>query len=347
ITGLAAGEVLSVQSGPTFTYTTTNTPTTTTTAPTTTTTTTAPTTTAAPTTTTTTTAPTTTAAPTTTTPGALAGNSANVTWSCTSSPCPWGSSLGNPAIVWPASLAPTNQRLGYTTSGAVYLPAAAANGKTVTINTGSATAYAGLPNATSHRVLGTISTGQSLAITGLAAGEVLSVQSGPTFTYTTTNTPTTTTTAPTTTTTAPDCTNPTACNPTESVTARWACNTPGCTATDWVGAVINWPSWAAYSTNGRSGSNSRTVYSTSGSLLYPYMGAWANGCTVTAQSGRVLIIEWQRGTNVWTETWLETGDTHVITLSSPQNGAMIEAEDFSSGFSVSLANCTPQPVPTG
>ena len=75
------------------------------------------------------------------------------------------------------------------------------------------------------------------------------------------------------------------------------------------------------------------------------MGSWANGCKVTAQSGIVLIIEWQRGSEAWRETWLNPGETHVIQLTSPENGAMIESYDNAPQFSVTLQNCTPQPLP--
>jgi hypothetical protein len=130
----------------------------------------------------------------------------------------------------------------------------------------------------------------------------------------------------------------------DSVLARWRCNTPGCNWPDWEGAVVTWPAWAAYSTNNRVGYNSREVYSTTGELLHPYMGAWADGCAVTAVSGLVLIIEWQRGTDVWRETYLDPGETHVIDLVHPEDGAMIETSDFGDNFRVSLANCTPQPI---
>src|SRR5678816_1658802 len=85
-----------------------------------------------------------------------------------------------------------------------------------------------------------------------------------------------------------------------------------------------WPSWAAYQTNARSGDQSRSVFSADGTPLYPYMGSWAQSCEVTAESGVVLIIEWQRGTNVWRETWLYPRQSHVIDLVSPEDGAMIE-----------------------
>ncbi len=148
---------------------------------------------------------TTTTQPATTTsgPGTGPAASVNVTWTCSSSPCPWGSPIGNPALVWPASMSALSGRLGYTTSAAVYAPASSANGVSVGLISGSATVYAGLPDATSHRVLGWISAGQSFTISGLAAGEVVSVQSSGQFTYTTTTQPATTTTQPATTTTQP------------------------------------------------------------------------------------------------------------------------------------------------
>ena len=153
------------------------------------------------------------------------------------------------------------------------------------------------------------------------------------------------TATPTATPTAAACTDPTACNPVLAIPAKWSCNTSGCTDHDWGGSVITWPSWSAYGSNARTGSNSRTVYSLQDEPLYPYMGSWASGCQVTAVTGIVLIIEWQRGTDVWREIHLKPGESHTITLSSPEDGAMIESPD-SSVFSVSLANCTPQQLQT-
>src|SRR5687768_10942731 len=37
-----------------------------------------------------------------------------VTWTCTGSPCPWGPSDSNYALVWPASSEPLSNRRGYT-----------------------------------------------------------------------------------------------------------------------------------------------------------------------------------------------------------------------------------------
>ncbi len=108
--------------------------------------------------------------------------------------------------------------------------------------------------------------------------------------------------------------------------------------------MIDWPEWSAYSTNIRTGYNSREVYSTSGQLLHPYMGSWADGCEVTAVSGLVLIIEWERGRDVWRETYLSPGQTHTINLVGTENNAMIETSNYGGNFRVSLANCEPQPL---
>lgn len=142
------------------------------------------------------------------------------------------------------------------------------------------------------------------------------------------------------------CTDPMTCNPVLAIPSFWRCDIPECSGGDWVGSVISWPSQYAYQNNDRAGNNSRTVYNAQGEVLYPYMGSWANGCVVTAVTGRTLIIEWQRGAEVWRETTLNTGQSHTISLVPPENGALIESIEGSPDidFSVSLANCTPQAV---
>ena len=52
------------------------------------------------------------------------------------------------------------------------------------------------------------------------------------------------------------CTDPLSCNPVVSMPAYWRCNTQTCSGSDWIGTVINWPSWAAYENNNRTGNNS-------------------------------------------------------------------------------------------
>jgi hypothetical protein len=79
-------------------------------------------------------------------------------------------------------------------------------------------------------------------------------------------------------------------------------------------------------------------------MLYPYMGAWASGCRVTALAGDVLVIEWHRGTDEWRATYLQPGDSHVIQLTSPEDNALIETPDTPTDMVVSLENCTPQVV---
>jgi hypothetical protein len=223
---------------------------------------------------------------------------------------------------------------------------------TLTIRSGQAALYAGTPNASSHRLVGSLSAGQSFTVSGLSDGEVLSVQNDNasfTYAFTTGSQPPvpTTTTVTTTTTPAPaTCTDPLTCNVVTSIRARWRCNIPGCTDSDWIGGAIAWPSWAAYESNARQGGSSRTVYSEfGGEVLYPYMGAWADGCTVTAVFEYVLIVEWQRGTDTWRSTYLSPGQSHTIQLVSPEDGALIETPDTPTTFGVRLTNCTPAPVP--
>jgi hypothetical protein len=270
-----------------------------------------------------------------------------VIWWCTGVPCPWGAPLTGEALVWPEELEPTTERLGYSVSRPIYLPASAANRVTVNVVSGAAAAYAGFPGANSFRTLGAITPGSPLVVSGLAHGEVLTVQGDFQFVYEITlgdgvpEPP------------DPDPGDPGEPDPSDpddggigSQEAFWRCNVPECEGSDWLASVISWPSWAAYEWNARSGNNSRTVYSAQGDLLYPYMGPWANGCEVTVLTGAVLIIEWERGTDLWRETRLQAGQTHVITLLGTENGAMIETDDGPGQyFRVALQNCTPQPVP--
>lgn len=312
VAGLAAGEVLSVQSGSVFTFDSKRAdPSAPPTNP-----------------------PPTDPPPTDPPPPSGTNTSLYVVWSCSAGPCPWGTPLTGQALAWPSDWAASSSRLGYETSAGVYLDAATAADKYVTVLSGSASAYAGLPGAESHRLLGVMGPGQTIALAGLQAGEVVSVQSSDVFTYTFTPGGTPTDPPPT----PPDA------DVIQSTMAYWRCNIPECQDTDWTGGVVNWPSWAAYENNARTGTNSRSVFGSGGEQLYPYMGAWAQGCEVTAVSGTVLIIEWLRGTDTWRETYLQPGQTHVIGLVAPENGALIESVDSWSSFSVRLNNCTPQQI---
>ncbi|HET6149322.1 MAG TPA: hypothetical protein VFH68_17430 [Polyangia bacterium] len=286
-------------------------------------------------------------------PAAPASESASVTWTCTGDPCPWGQLLTGRAIAWPAAAHPLTQRLGYSVSAGIYLPAVNGNGVTVSIENGAAGVYAGPPGDSSHRFVATIAAGQSYQIADLGADEVVSVQGEAPFTYRIT--------APGTTAPGPGGTVDPGSGPgpdpgtppdpvglplaMDAVPALWRCNNPDCGGEPWTGAVITWPSSAAYQDNSRAGEFGRSVFSASGEPLYPYMGSWADGCEVTATSGTVLIIEWLRGSDAWRETLLKPGDTHVIRLVSPEDGAMIESNNTGDLFSVSLRNCTPRPLP--
>ena len=95
-----------------------------------------------------------------------------------------GPTLSGDAVVWPETMAPLAGRLGYITSAGVYLPADIATGMTITITAGTAAVFAGMPDVALHRMLTMLSTDQSYVITGLAAGEIISVQSNQgTFAY--------------------------------------------------------------------------------------------------------------------------------------------------------------------
>jgi hypothetical protein len=276
-------------------------------------------------------------------PGNDQTTSRYVTWTCTGSPCPWDSSSGNPALVWPASMSATSARLGYTTSSPVYLPASAANGLVVKIKTGTAGIYAGQPNSSSHFLLAIVASGEEYQMSGLGSGDVVSVQSTDQFSYELATEPTDPT--PPDPTRSTDPLNPGPDGSVHSIRTEWHCNTGECDGSVWEAAVISWPAWSAYSNNARQGNLSRTTYSPSGQVLNPYMGSWADGCQVTAKTGTVLIIEWQRGTDDWRETYLEPGESHTINLVGAEDGALIETYDFGPDFSVKLTNCTPQPLP--
>jgi hypothetical protein len=102
------------------------------------------------------------------------------------------------------------------------------------------------------------------------------------------------------------------------------CNIPECSSGDWTGGVISWPEGTAYSSNNRTSDNSRTVYSMSGQLLYPYMGSWAHGCQLTIVDGAVLVIEWKPASNTWRQTLVSAGESYTINLVGEEDGAMIE-----------------------
>jgi hypothetical protein len=318
---------------------------------------------------------------------AAEGHSESVLWHCTGDRCPWGTTDSSHALVWPADAGATSARHGYITSKPVYLPATAANGAMVRIETGSATLYAGLPLEDYHRQLTILGAGESATVSGLRDGEVLSVQSTAAFSWRVTLPAGTSTpadqpsppappaaraaepSAPVTESNAvavpapgpvppsapmPGSASATAAasNPAvpregvviQSTATEWRCDFAGCPG-HWHSHTIAWPSWAAYSDNARAGANFRRTYGPAGEVIHPYMGKWAHGCRVTAVSGVVLIIEWQRGAETWRETYLDRNETYRIDLTPPFDGAMIESFDDSPGFSVRLKKCKPQPLP--
>lgn len=265
--------------------------------------------------------------------GDIHGESKLVTWTCVGAACPWGASVTGQALVWPDAARAVTTRLGYTVSGAMYLPAAAANGATISSETGALRIYAGLPGDDIHRLLATVTAGKTFRVAGLAGREVLSVQGDTEFKYRATLPPVR---EP-----APDAAPGRVMQGTK---AFWRCNFPGCRGSDWTGAAVGWPPEVALQSNGRYGDASRSVFAGDGTPLYPYMGPWAHGCKVTVESGVVQIIEWRRGSDTWREIWLFPGQSHVIELGAPEDSAMLESYDGSPGFTVSVARCTPQPI---
>ena len=264
------------------------------------------------------------------------------TWNCTGEPCPWGDQTTSHAAVWPAAAEPSRARHGYTVSHDVYAAAQRVVGWTVTVTAGDASVFAGTPNG-SHGPLASLSAGQSFTVPTLSAGVVVSLQGSGGFGYTLTPG-----TGPVSPPPTPACTDPTTCDPVSWVSSVWRYNGPGSNhPDDWFGGVIAWPSWSAYSSNNRDDLNSRTVYSESGEKLYPYMGAWADGCEIEVVTGGVLVIEWERGLDEWRETYLSAGDTYTINLTDTEDGALIETPNNTEPFEVSLSNCTPQQIDKG
>jgi hypothetical protein len=285
---------------------------------------------------------TTTTAPPPTAIAPLGGDSASqaVAWTCTGTPCTWGRSVSGNAVAWPSTLGPTGTRLGYTTSVPIYLPATAANGMTISVTSGSAALYAGAPDARTHRRLSTAATGETFTVSDLSADEVLSVQNDATpFSIHYQPSPTTVTPAPA------QCSDPLTCSVVTSVYTKWRCNAPACTTDDWGGGTITWPAWAAHADNQRTGDSARVAYNAdTGEPVYPYMGSWANGCTVQAVHNYILIIEWKRGAEIWRATHLSPGESYTIHLRGDEDGALIETPDTWTQFAVSFSNCTPRPV---
>jgi hypothetical protein len=291
------------------------------------------------------------------------------TWSCTASPCPWGPSLTSQVAIWPLAMQPKAARLGYTTTPPVYAPAEVVEGAKLTVRSGTVTVYAGAPGAETHRLLAAVSAGQTLEITGLTAGEVVSVQSESAFVYhlalpgSRPSSPPDAGPPPDAgLADAPPIDAPRDAAPADaardggtadaepgklvhSIRALWKChNTPGCFSDPWTGAVIAWPEGTAHQGNGRTGNVLRFTHALDGTPLYSYMGAWAEGCEITAETAGVVVVEWKWGASEWRETVLNAHETRVIHLVPPEDGALIEAKEGTQDFSVTLRNCHPKPI---
>ena len=271
-------------------------------------------------------------------PDGAASASQAITWTCTGRQCPWGSTLPPAqALVWQIERGAITTHLGYTASATIYLFGSRANGADLWIETGTADLLAGLPGDLWPRTLATLHAGDTFHVTGLGNNEVLAAQSDQPFTYRVVVPPSSGD--------PPDAVGPRG-DVMHATPSLWRCTVgiAGCFSDDWTGAVIAWPSWSAHQGNARPGNLGRSVFAWDGTPLYPYMGAWANGCEVTGESGITRVIEWQLGADRWRDTWLYPGQSHVIQLVPPENGALIEGYDASPGFSASLRNCTPQPL---
>lgn len=265
--------------------------------------------------------------------------SAAITWTCTGRQCPFGQTESGQAVVWPFDREVVPTHMGYTASANVYLFGSRANGANIWIDTGTATVQAGLPGDPFFRTLATVHAGGTFHVSGLGFNEVLSVQSDQSFSYRFTVPPPT-----------PPAGGPPVSGGTgtlmQAIPVLWSCNPADeeCFSDPWTGSVIGWPAGTAFQGNARPGNLSRLVFNWNGTPLFPYMGPWANGCEVTCESGIARVIEWQRGADTWRDTWLYPGESHIIHLVPPENNALLEGYDASPGFSVTVRNCTPQPL---
>ena len=269
------------------------------------------------------------------------GSSASqaITWTCTGRQCPFGETMSAHALVWPVDRDATATHIGYTASAITYLFGRRANGVDIWIDTGTATLQAGLPGDVWFRPLATLGAGGNYHVSGLGTGEVLSAQSDQPFSYRIIVPP-----AP-----PPAGGPPVNAGPgtlMHAIPSLWRCDPTvvSCFSADWTGAVVAWPSWSAFRGNARPGNLARLVHAWDDAPLHPYMGPWAEGCEVTGESGITRVIEWQRGSAEWRDTWLYPGESHVIHLIPPENGALLEGYDGSPGFSATVRNCTPQPL---
>lgn len=271
--------------------------------------------------------PTTDPTPTDPPPPGTETNSEFASLICNGDNCPWGPTPGTHAIVWPDTSKPVYERFDYAATLGIYLPRAYADGATISVLSGTATLRAGIGNSPSFRTLASLSAGESYTVSGLSTGEVISVTSDNSFSYATS---------------LPASPPQPVGDSYSSVPTYWRCTTVDCSGADWEAHSVAWPDWAAYSSNDRTGDSRRTTFGSDGGLIYPYMGTWSNGCEVSVVSGIAVIIEWERGTDVWTTTPIGPGETYIINLTDPQDGSLFESWG---PFTVALNNCTPQLLP--
>lgn len=313
-------------------------------------------------------------------PTAVSGDSAAVTSTCTTTvvgQCPYGtgtvygsgkpdiadSSFTEQSLVWPASLNPvTKGELGYTAGQAIYLPAPQANDLTVTVTSGWAALLVGQPGFDARTTYRILRAGESVQVTGVPDGRSLSVQGSASFGWTVSPDPVEGAaigpSAPAATSGCRDVvTDLASCDLVSSIPVNWKCDPAACSVPtdDWSEQAVAWPEGQAYDNNGRTqgGANYRDTFRGDTDVVdsvpvYTYMGAWADGCTVTSLVGQAQIIEWDYGSELWRQTTLEPGHTHTIDLGkdaagNAENGAMIETGS-AAPTTVKIENCTPGPV---
>lgn len=307
--------------------------------------------------------------------GTASGTSEAVTSTCTQptvvGACPYGtgtvygsgkpnvtdSSFGEQSLVWPDGLsAVTTGEYGYTAGAGIYLPAAQANGLTVTVTSGWAALLVGAPGLTPRTTYRVLEAGESVQVSGVADGRSLSVQGSASFGWTVSADPVDGSavgpSAP-----SADCdgvvTDLAGCDFVSSVPVDWRCDPSACSVPtpDWSEQAVAWPEGEAYDTNNRThgGANWRDTYrGGTDDPAYTYMGRWADGCTITSLAGQTVIIEWDYGSEVWRQTTLEPGHSHTIAfgtdaVGNAEDGAMIETGSAAPTL-VRIENCTPGPV---
>ncbi len=76
--------------------------------------------------------------------------------------------------------------------------------------------------------------------------------------------------------------------------------------------------------------------------IYGYIrGKYSQRCKITkVAGGYVLIEQWEYGTDVWEQHWLErNGESFRVNLVSPENAVQIFSNDFTR-FAVTISDCS-------